>query len=250
MQDKVGLFHRMLFRWHCRNFYPFKKNMTVAERRYLKACFELLEEFRETSETGFEKFSSFTYSHRVKGDKVNSSRIAYGSVERPEEALAAALPVIRERGITIPADLASSPKARFGGLGWDIEDDQFKVYYRWLGLGNLPDSLAPLVKDIDLGEHREECLLSFTYVNNALDEKKVYLYPKTERELPAGVANETWMVTSKRGLVHQYDLYYPSNWAAKLNKAGRDIVAKYRSRRQGLDTITYVNEDDFTLYFP
>ena len=250
MEEKVGLFHRMLFRWHCRNLYPFKKKMTVAERRYLKACFELLEDFRETSESGFEKFSSFTYSHRVKGSEVNSSRIAYGSVEKPTEALAAAQPVLEERGITGLSEISENDKARFGGLGWDIEENQFKVYYRWMGLSELPDILAPLVKDIDLTKHREECLLSFTYLDNALEEKKVYLYPKEESDLPDGVANETWMVTSKRGLVHQYDLYYPSNWASKLNKAGQAIVAKYAGLRQRLDTITYQNEDDFTLYFP
>ena len=224
--------------------------MSVAERRYLKACFELLDDYSETSETGFKKFSSFTYSHRVKGTEVNSSRIAYGSVQHPEKALQAALPVLEERGIEVFPEIAESENARFGGLGWDIEDNQFKIYYRWLGLRNLPDMLAPLVEEIDLDEHREECLLSFTYVNNELDEKKVYLYPKVERELPDGVANETWMVTSKRGLVHQYDLYYPSNWANKLNKTGRDIIRQYRARGQGLDTINYVNENDFTLYFP
>lgn len=249
-ESKVGLFHRMLFRWHCRNFYPFKKNMTSAERKYLKACFEMFDDFQEVSETGFKKFSSFSYSHRVQGERVNSSRIAYGSVENPEAAQKAAEPVLKQRGIVLPPEVVGSRNARFGGLGWDIEERQFKVYFRWLGLDALPGELAELVKDIELEEHRPECLISYTYVDNQLDESKVYLYPQVERELPEGVANETWMVTSKRGLVHQYDLYYPSNWGGKLNKAGRDIIAKYRTRQQTLDTINYTDENDFTLYFP
>ena len=249
-ESKVGLFHRMLFRWHCRNFYPFKKRMTSTERRYLKVCFELFDDFQEVSETGFKKFSSFSYSHRVQGEQVNSSRIAYGSVENPEAAQEAAAPVLKERGIVLPSDVVDSENARFGGLGWDIEENQFKVYFRWLGLGALPGELTDLVKDINLEEHRQGCLISYTFLDDTLEESKVYLYPQVERELPEGVANETWMVTSKRGLVHQYDLYYPSNWGARLNKTGRDIVAKYRTRQQTLDTINYTDENDFTLYFP
>lgn len=224
--------------------------MTSAERQYLKSCFEMFDDFREVSETGFKKFSSFSYSHRVQGDKVNSSRIAYGSVENHEAAQEAARPILEERGIALPPGVLDSERSRFGGLGWDIEENQFKVYFRWLGLASLPADLSALMDNIEVSDHRDECLVSYTYVDNSLDESKVYLYPKTERDLPDGVANETWMVTDKRGLVRQYDLFYPSNWGGKLNKTGRDIVKKYRSRKQALDTINYTDENDFTLYFP
>ncbi len=251
MSDKVSLYHRTLFRWHCRNFYPFRKAMSKHERDYLKACFEMLDDFREVSETGFDRFSSFSYSHRVKGDKVNSSRLAFGSVEHPDKAYQAAQSVLAERGVVLPQAFAPGSKlARFGGLGWDFEDNQFKVYFRWLELTQLPTDLGALLTGIDLFQHHPEGLVSFTYVDGAEAEKKVYLYPKEGKELPAGVVGEAWMVTDRRGLVHQYDLFYPSNWASKLNKVGREIVKKYRERGQTLDTINYQNEDDFTLYFP
>lgn len=250
MGQKVGQYHRMLFRWHCRNFYPFRKKLTYAERQYLKRCFELFDDFHEVSETGFEQFSSFSYSHRVTGDRVNSSRLAYGSVENPEAARQAALPVLEEREIELPGEIWEGEASRFGGLGWDLENNLFKVYFRWLALSKLPEAVKSLVEDLDLSKHREECLLSFSYSHNQPVEKKVYLYPKEERELPEGVANVTWMVTDRRGLVSQYDLYYPSNWASRLNRTGRDIVSKYRARGQTLDTINYTDENSFTLYFP
>lgn len=251
MKEKVSQYHRMLFRWHCRNFYPFRKSMSRAERDYLSACFEMLDDYREVSETGFDRFSSFSYSHRVQGDRVNSSRLAFGSVEHPEKAFEAATPVLDERGIELPDSFAGgSELCRFGGIGWDFEDDQFKLYFRWLDLARLPQELASLVSDIDLSEHHPEGLVSFTYVKGQAAESKVYLYPKEGKELPEGVVGEAWMVTDKRGLVHQYDLYYPSNFTRNLNRVGMEIVDKYLKRGQTLDTINYEDENNFTLYFP
>ncbi len=250
MSSQVSAYHRLLFRWHNRTFFPFRKNLSSQEKGYIEACFGLLEDFRETSETGFTRFSSFSYSHRVLGDQVNSSRLAYGSVTKPQAAREAAQPVLRERGIRLASFYEEHPAVRFGGLGWDIEQDQFKLYFRVLDLGQLPPDLGEVLGRVKPPPHHPEGLVSFTYTGSRLSEKKVYLYPEEGRELPPDVVGEAWMVTDQRGLVHQYDLCYPSQWASQINRHGQALVAKYLERRQTLDTIVYQDADHFTLYFP
>lgn len=240
-------YHRRLFQWHCRQFFRFRRHLSEAEKAYLEVCFELPDDYEEISETGYQHFSYYTYSHRVDGEKVNSSRLAYGSVIHPQPAMQAALPVLAERAI----EPISDPICRFYGLGWDIDAGQFKVYYRCPDMVRLPDSLHDLTAPYDLGNYRSEGLISFTYQGqNQLCERKVYLYPLDGSDLPSGASGQAAMLTDARGNVPQYDVEESASWEHRLNPTGQQILRLYRSLGEELDTIAYQDPDHFTLYFP
>lgn len=202
------------------------------------------------SESGYEHFSYYSYSHRVQAERVNSSRLAYGSVLHPEAALKAALPVIRERQLLLDAYFLESPQSKFYGLGWDVLEEQFKVYFRVQPIDQLPRELAPLLEGYQAQDHRDEGLVSFTYTRNQLSESKVYLYPKNPSNLPPGAQGEATMVSDRRGLVKQYDLSQPDQWTQRLSPPGQKILELYGELEEGLDTIQWEDEQNYTLYFP
>lgn len=247
METTVRAYHRSLFQWHCRNFFNFRRHLTPTDKLYLESCFALAREWSEVSDGGYAHFSYYTYSHRVKGETVNSSRIAYGSVHNPEHAYEAAKPVIEHRGVRLPAGLAE--ENLFYGLGWDVEEGLFKVYFRTLDWRKLPPELSDLVLDYNWNEHLPEALLSLTYAENELFERKVYLYPKQSVDTP-GVRGQARMITDNRGEVLQDDLAPSSVIPYDLNATGKAILEKYKEIGEPLDTIAYTSPDDFTLYFP
>lgn len=240
-------YHRTLFQWHCRNFFNFRRKLHRKEKNYLEACFRLPSDFKEVSEGGYQHFSYYTYSHRVKGTSVNSSRIAYGSVAHPEEAFEPAKVVLEHRAIELPSSLTLN--TRFYGLGWDLEQEQFKVYFRALEWTQLHPDFRDLAGDHAPQEHRPEALLSVTYRGNELEERKLYLYP-TEKHLPNGVQGFARMMTDRRGEVAQEDLDPQSLAHHDFNQAGKEIIEKYEEIGEPLDTVAYQSKDNFTLYFP
>ncbi len=246
MRYKFLKYHQFVYRWHCRHFFDFEEHLTELERDYLESCFRLSTGYDEVSETGFEHFSYYTYSHRVKGTKVNSSRIAYGSVARADEAWKPARPVLEERKIALPQGWTDH---RFYGLGWDFEADQFKVYFRTLDWTKSPPDVLPLVEGYDPETHRGEALLSLTLEGTEVIERKVYLYPKESSN--TAVRGQARMITDRRGEVIQDDLLPRTEIPYELNETGRRIVELYRTDlEEELDTIAYKNSEDFTLYFP
>ena len=65
------------------------KNETKKEITYIEKCidlswWELLRPFYIRKDPFIKRLSYFTYSHRVVNGKINSSRIAYGSVINPD----------------------------------------------------------------------------------------------------------------------------------------------------------------------
>ncbi len=246
MNINVLTYHRSLFQWHCRNFFNFRRHLSVTEKAYLEKCFSIATKSDQVSEGGYEHFSYYTYSHRVKGESVNSSRMAYGSVDHPDVAFTAAQPVLHERGLILPQGLAEHP---FYGLGWDIEDELFKVYFRTLDWRELPPLLAELVVDYNWNDHRPEALLSLTFQQNQLIERKIYLYPKDE-DTPEGTLGRALMITDTRGVVTQSDLSPSREIPYDLNEIGQKILAAYQEIGEGLDTIAYEAKDNYTLYFP
>lgn len=247
MNAELLTYHRTLFQWHCRHFFNFRRKMHRTEKDYLEVCFRLPDGYKEVSDGGYEHFSYYTYSHRVKGDKVNSSRIAYGSVKHPEQAFAAAEVVLNHREIELPESLVHNTK--FYGLGWDMEDNQFKVYFRALDWSNLHPEFLKLAGSHKPQEHREEALLSITYESDIISERKLYLYPKDEF-LPNGVRGFARMMTDRRGEVAQEDLDPTNVEGHTYNQTGRDLIKKYEKIGEPLDTVAYHSEDNFTLYFP
>jgi hypothetical protein len=243
----MSIYHRSLFRWHCKHFFDFQAALSAEERKYLRSCWRLAESYQEVSEGGYRHFSYYTYSHRVKDSDANSTRLAYGSVHHPAQAFRAAQPVLASRNIEPPEALTRNTK--FYGLGWDFHKGHFKVYFRSLDWSCLhPDFLA-LAQGYDPSEHRREALLSVTYVQGDIKERKLYLYPK-DHLLPGGVQGFARMITDRRGEVSQEDLDPKKVEQHTYNDTGRKIIEMYKDIGESLDTVAYQDKDQFTLYFP
>jgi len=246
-----------LFDWHCQRFFPFHEHLTAAEWDYLEACFQSAVLYPEMPhDSGYDEYSVFSYSHRVAGDQVNSSRLAYGSLEYPDEMLAAARPVLAERGIALDPYLLDAPESFFYGLGWDFAAGHCKVYFRILDLAKLPfASLHELMETtLPTEQRRQEGLISYTYVEGICHEEKVYIYPRPEvaayEELFQGTKGRVLMATSRRGTLTQYDVSSPKAWRQRLNPAGQALVDAYAANGLPLDTIAMRDNEHFTLYFP
>ena len=173
--------------------------------------------------------------------------MAYGSVLHPVKAERAASSVLKYRGLELPQELKENND--FYGLGWDIQEDQFKIYYRSSNWQELHPALSELTSQRDSKSHLKEALVSFTFTGNQVSERKVYLYPK-ERPENTSIRGTALMLTSSRGQIEQDDLASSSQLPYKINGLGQRIVELYRSIPEQLDTISYRSHDDFTLYFP
>lgn len=257
LQDKVSQIHSNFFAWYCEHFYPLREELTEKEWAYLQACFAIAEVFAEVPhDSGYDEYSYFTYSQRVKGTEVNASRFAFGSVANPNETLQAAMPVLEERQVPLDSYFLSSPNSYFYGLGWDLMARQFKVYFRILNLKEMPfpTLLHLLESTLSEEDRRAEGLVSFTYIEQELYEEKVYVYPKQETEkyqdLFPGTKGRAVMATSRRGTITQYDVSATKLWRQKLNETGKKIVDTYSRHGYTLDTIAMQDQDNFTLYFP
>jgi len=236
-------YHRFLFQWHCRHFFRFRRYLSEREKNYLEVCFELPDDYREVSPSGYTGFSYYTYSHRIDGERVNSSRLAYGSILHSQEAWKAALPVLQERGLELPRFWTEDEDCHFYGLGWDLEEQQFKVYVRCSRCERLPAEELQLLKGRRLEDHLPEGLLSLTWTGGCLSERKVYLYPRDQ----PGVA---CLLSDRRGAVAQLDVHDGQGWEGRLSQPGRVILGRYRELNEELDTIAFQDRDHYTLYFP
>ncbi len=256
ISKKVAAIHRRLFDWHCRTFFPLDEHLSERELAYLETCFSMALGFSEIPEgSDYEEYSYFTYSHRVEGEKVNSSRFAYGSMRNPEAALEKALPVLEERGLSVDPYFLEDENSDFYGLGWDFLANQFKVYFRIVDFDKMPVSeFRELIQDELLPNRRSEGLVAYTFVEDQIHERKVYLYPQPEAEeyedIFPGTKGRVLMVTTKRGVITQYDVSKTKTWAVRLNETGQRIIEQYKQQNYTLDTIAMTDRDHFTLYFP
>lgn len=245
------MYHRRLFEWHQETFGRY--DLAPEEREYLETCFALAEGYEQRADSGYSQYSYYSYSHRVEGSRVNSSRLAYGLLSHASETLAAAVPVLEFRGARVDPFFTRSRHSTFYGLGWDLEEGHFKVYFLVDAAEHLP--MASLVRLARIGgEHRPEVLVSLTFLEGNLFEEKVYRYPVespgTLTSLPAGSSGRALMSTSRRGVVPQYDVGDPLHWLERLNEQGRAIVTAYASIGETLDTVAWSDPHHFTLYFP
>ena len=252
---KITNIHRNFFQWYSDTFYPLREHMTDKEWKYVQACFEIAEYFSEVAESSdYREYSYYTYSHRVKGNEVNSSRFAYGSIANPHEMLQAAIPVLEERKLSIPPYFMEDSNSLFYGLGWDFIANQFKVYFRILDLEALPQNSLQALLSETMDNRRAEGLVSFTYIDNILYEEKVYAYPLPEAdefgEIFPGTKGRVMMATNKRGVITQYDVSTTKSWKQRINQKGQELIEIYAKRGHTLDTIAMKDRDDFTLYFP
>lgn len=237
-------YQKDIFRWHCDNIYPFDKMMSKVELEYVHGCidisrWEFLRFFLIFWDEMIPRLSFFCYSQRVDGDKVNKSRMAYGSLVRPKTVYEYAKPVLKERSIKLPFEPDNN--FTFGGLGWDIDENHLKVYYRFNEFDKLSDKYKRLCEKCLDKDFSSQGILSWIYKGSDIVETKVYRYPKTERSA---------CMFSKRRKDVQIDCRIDETFWDSINKTGQEIIGMYSDNNIYLDTITVKDKDHYTLYFP
>ena len=218
---------KQIWTWHCKNVYPFHEHLTPLEQEYIQACMklswcELLRPFLLYRDPLLSRLSFFSYSSRIKENRVRSGRIAYGSAVRPEKAYQYAQAVLKERKIPIVLDT----NVTFGGLGWDLEEKTFRVYLRCKDVSKL---------DTQMKKGEGEGGIAWTYDEAGKKiEEKIYTFPE----------KVTKMKSSRRGIIPQYD-----DLPVHLPEKAQELVRFYKKHGYFLDTYAKDGEE-YTLYFP
>lgn len=239
-------YNQRIFDWHCKNIYPFDKKLSLMELIYIKKCiqysyWELLRPFYCIFDPIIKRFSYFTYSHRSIKQVINSSRIAYGAVINHHNIYPLALTIFKEKNIVI--EIEPSSNINFYGLGWDIVRGHFKVYFRFFDYQFLEPFYKKLLPDESkMKNNYESGLLSITYDRNGnVFERKIYTYPKNTRivKLKSDQREDT-----------QRDCFHNGKWKRKLDDNGKKLIDIYEKDNYHLDTITYKDQHNYTMYFP
>ncbi|MBI2373504.1 MAG: hypothetical protein HYV07_05840 [Deltaproteobacteria bacterium] len=248
MSLRLARYHVHLFEWHSRTFHPFDEVLSDLELDYLDASFHMADKADERPRTGYRHFSYYTYSHRVAGTGVNSTRLAYGTLSKPKQLWPKAKLVIEERGLDLERALPRHEDLGFYGLGWDLAAAQLKVYFRVPDVLALPGSYADLLT-LRPAVHRAEGLVSASFVGPEMVERKVYFYPLGDDTEDRSLRT-VLMSTTARGRIAQLDVPGSDAWRSELSPPGQHIVDLYASIGESLDTIAFDDPDHFTLYFP
>ena len=234
-----------IYEWHCKYIYPFDDKLTDIEKKYIKKCIEvsyceLFRPFYIINDPFIKRLSYFTYSHKVINNSINSSRIAYGTTIRPKSMYFYAKKVLEEK--KIKCEIEPNNNYIFGGLGWDIQNGHFKIYFRFINYNNLSYEYKKLLPQ-NLKNIWESGLLSITYDKTGnVFEKKIYSYPKNEM-----IAE---LKSKKRYEIQLENKYNDNKWDTKLNDSGLKILKLYEKNGYKLDTIVFKNKMNYVLYFP
>ena len=240
-----------LFNWYCEKYHNLKKSFTKKELKYIynilnHSPIELLNKTMDNKRLSF-----ISYSHELNKTSIKSGRFAIGSIMLPNLSFFYALDILKERNIIIPNYLFNKDYI-FGGLGWDLNKDLFKVYFRCLNskfiknkdsldiiskISKTNKQINKILKEFKTKKYWKEGLISFTYKNNKLYEKKIYLYPKYSYKFI------TYMLSDKRGIIEQKDILNQNN------VIDNKIIQDYKSINFELDTYTK-DDDEITMYFP
>jgi hypothetical protein len=232
--------------WHEEKFLQ-ELTLSKNEKAYIQGCIdmswlELTRPLISLWDPFICRLSFMNFSHEVHDNTVNSKRFAYGSVVYPSRAFELARPVLQEHQIQLPEQ--PSGNFCFGGLGWDLEQNYLKVYFRYFNFEKLNEEWKKLVNSNR--ECEKQGIIAWTFnKDHVLCETKVYRYPRH--------VNITSMFTTSRGEVLQHDQApneSSSNWNGKLNQKGWDIIDTYKKNNYEVDTVAYKDRDHFTLYFP
>lgn len=237
-----------LFKFYNKNYFPLDEHLTKKELEYVKFIFHItpFEIWNRTMES--KRLSFISYSHVINKDKLTSGRFAIGSILNPIDTFTLALDILKERKITIDRYLLKKDY-RFGGLGWDFNKNLFKIYFRFLNKNCILNNkfLKEFKKkDINLlknNKYWDEGIISFTYQNNCLIEKKLYFYEKYDKN---NINQETLMISTKRGKIIQTDIN-KENFLD--NKIINELNEKYKEINISLDTISQDN-NNIIVYYP
>lgn len=187
-------------------------------------------------------YSYATFSHTVSNNTVNSTRLSIGTLYFSKSYFKIANKVIQGRNINIKS-MENDKNLFFNGLGWDLKNKQFKIYYRYNDYNKLKKKFKKLYKNKSKFNYSKKGIISLTYKDNKLFETKLYLYENTNNET-------AYLFTNLRGTVIQHsDLDINTNFYDKINDTGKNIVDKYKKNNYQIDTINITDKDNFIIYY-
>jgi len=193
--------------------------------------------------------SLVSFGHNVTSNQINSSRIYAGSYTQHKQLYAQLRQLLRHRGIRSEnLSLDNRPV----GLGWDVENDLFKLYVFFEDYRTIPD--AEIQQLSQLLAHRPtypQGIASWTWRGgHELYEKKLYLGLPDDTGMHAfgsAIKHTTAMLTTKRGIVPQLDVQ--TQTVLPMNKTARDLIAWYETKGVKLDTCSWKSPHQQALYF-
>ncbi len=241
---------RLFHHWYCHHFFDFDQVFNVHEKRFSNLCMDLMDDWSYKM-TPSVYLSLMSYSHKVSPNHVNSTRLALGSLKYRHKIHRDLIKVIESKGI----NTHTISGLEFAcGLGWDIDEDLFKIYMFYPVLDLISDSELKHLFNFPMKEGLLNSfgLVSYTFKDTHLYEKKVYstLKDKTSFFISSKEPqNITWMMTNRRGVVQQLDVSNPFYYYGKVNVAGQRIMDLHKKQGFDLDSIVLKNKDEFTLYF-
>ena len=236
-----------LFNLYNDKYYPIKEYLSEKELDYINFIMynSPLDIWNFTMEGKRLSFISYSHEYDIKEKRLISGRMACGSIYNSDIAMSYALDIFSERSITPPDYLIKL--CRFGGLGWDFNNNYFKIYFRFFDkniLNNLKfiKKYQKYVKRIG-NKYWGEGLISLTYNKTKLIEEKVYLYPKYK---DFKENHDTIMLSSKRGVIKHTDIHDKNKYNYEILN---NLIDDYKKDGFTLDTISKY-KDKITIYFP
>lgn len=247
--------------FYCQNYFNFDKHMSAQEKEFIKHRLMEPDSWWVQVSPSVE-LSTITYSQRIQGAKVNSSRIGCGSLLPKDTSQKMAREICKTRGIKL-AELKDQGSPL--GLAWDFEEDLFKVYFFESNLKQQPDpSLKTLLSQVANYELQTFGIRSYSFKGGKIVERKIYAPLKAvdkmeqiakDKSLLAmknKIQHINLMVTDHRGVVPQYDVKFGEALDNNVfNAQGQKIIAELdRKLALKMDTLSYNNKDEFTFYYP
>jgi hypothetical protein len=243
-----------IYDWYRSAFFDFNKHLSTKERAFIARCMELnTESWARPINDNFE-YSLFSFSHRIQGSRVNSSRVFFAVNSQSAAPTSMMADIAKDRGL----DPASIPEFEHAvGLGWDVEAGHFKIYLLHEDLAQVRDpDVRRLIAKVGDEPKYDIGLASVTTKGGAIIEKKAYValkdpQPHWVKDYPfsADIDHTNLMITDRRGVVPQVDL--AGKLDTHLNEMASRVVDRYRRNfKIEVDTITYNGKDDYTIYFP
>ena len=251
-QDYSALLSKR-FDWFCDHFFDFRKPFSIWEQQYVHQCFSLMDEWAYGVDDKV-SLSTVSYSHRIKENSINSSRLAVGSIKYRHELAGLHRRILQLNGVD-PSKVKDF--SHLFGLGWDFLQKEFKLYFYYADRKACQllqvNRLVPVLPSHAVHPFS---LASLTYRDYRPFEYKVYLYPQKvvtpySRDLPfeSSIKHTTHMIGSRRGTVAQMDLDKKTDVNQYLDRVGVQLVDQFATINWHLDTIAYQGSKQYTLYF-
>ena len=148
------------YNFYCKNYFNFNKSFTKLEKEYLNICFKLIPlnllyyVCYGLIDKNILRYSFITFSNRIKFQKVNSSCFAIGSILFTKLLNKYYKAILNERKIL--SEVNECDNIRFGGLGWDFENNILKIYYKFKNKKDLPNKYEYLYKNYKSKKYLDE----------------------------------------------------------------------------------------------